>query len=157
MLETVPPETERVKEGLLDKKILGRNGVGRWEPRRAIVTKHMFLLAKPSSDEDKVVAPVLDCIPLEEIFDVVFVSGGAECDGVGSDAADGGDGAAGSSECAFNIVTVQGGHNGGRIFSVRASGTSEAQLWVDGYDRRLLQSNATNDTLPLEFLMCVCG
>ena len=67
VLESLPDPTVRIKEGLLDKKILGRNGVGRWEPRQALYTKHMLVLAKVGEDK------VLDCVPLEEVDNVVFV------------------------------------------------------------------------------------
>ena len=70
----LPPETERIKEGLLEKKVLGRSGIGRWEQRTALFTKTLLFLAKPGEDK------VLDCVPLDEIDTVVLVQLQSEAD-----------------------------------------------------------------------------
>ena len=67
VLETVPDEAERLRQGVVEKKILGRNGIGRWEQRFAIYTRTTFVLTKPGENA------VLDCIPMVEIAECNMV------------------------------------------------------------------------------------
>ena len=81
--------SERIMEGPIEKKIMGRNGCGRWELRRALFTASMFVLTKAEQDIILVSPPLLpallapptdshayaqDCIPLRDIEYVVLVS-----------------------------------------------------------------------------------
>ena len=68
VLEALPSESDCIKQGLLEKKILGRNGIGRWEERRAMFNKSAFFLARPGEDR------VLDVIPLVEVNEVKLVT-----------------------------------------------------------------------------------
>ena len=68
ILLTVPPESEHLKRGLVQKKVLGRTGAGHWEERQAVFTDSLFVLSKPGEDT------VRDFIPLVEIECAVQLS-----------------------------------------------------------------------------------
>ena len=132
----LPVEAQRIKQGLLEKKVLGRNGIGRWEPRLALFTEKLFILAHNGGENSS----ILDCVPVDEIETVVVVQLQSEADRQvhfdreaettkhEDETTMREDGGARS----FNIVTRADGQNGGRIYSLRVQSSTECKEWVDG-------------------------
>ena len=67
-VEKLPENRLRLRQGMVEKKILFSDGASRWEPRLAVLTEDAFLLSREGQDH------VLDYVPLTQIDRVVVVT-----------------------------------------------------------------------------------
>ena len=67
-VEKLPENRLRLRQGMVEKKILFSDGASRWEPRLAVLTEDAFLLSREGQNH------VLDYVPLTQIDKVVVVT-----------------------------------------------------------------------------------
>ena len=67
-MEKLPENRLRLREGMVEKKILFSDGDSRWEPRLAVLTEDALLLSREEQNN------VLDYVPLTLIDKVVVVT-----------------------------------------------------------------------------------
>jgi hypothetical protein len=68
VVEKLPENRLRLRQGMVEKKILFSDGASRWEPRLAVLTEDAFLLSREGQNH------VLDYVPLTQIDKVVVVT-----------------------------------------------------------------------------------
>jgi len=68
VVEKLPENRLRLREGVVKKKILTSDGASRWEPRLAVLAEDALLLSREGQNN------VLDYVPLTQIDKVVVVT-----------------------------------------------------------------------------------
>ena len=108
---TLPPESSRVKEGLIDKKRVGSTIT--WMPRLAVLTQECLYFANPSTDL------IIDHIPLHEINKVFLQEDEDESNDDYQE---------------IIIETIPDGFNSGRAYIHRAL-RKDAGKWSEAIER----------------------